>query len=121
MDQQALQEQLTTLLQAGDTIEASWDCGHDEAIITIVHNGQTADSFDNTPKWIWDLDFVLMNLLSLPSAGEFSMVGKGSITLQEGVISLVCESRWKGYEGEDGWKEIDDYESEYSGTFQLFE
>ena len=121
MDQQALQKQLTTLLQAGDTIEASWDCGHDEAIITIVHNGQDPASFSDTPKWIWELDLHLMNLLSLPSAGEFSMVGKGTVSLKEGVITLVCESRWTGYEGEDGWKTIDDYESEYSGTFPLFE
>ena len=123
MDQKALQKQLTNLLQAGDTIEVRWDCGCDEAIIGIVHNGQTDVAFGDAPQWVWDLDLYLMNLLNLPSAGEFNMIGKGALSLQEGHIALVCESRMKGYkDGEDeDWMALDHLVSEHSGTFQLFE
>lgn len=77
-----LKTTLQQLLQQGDTITLKWDCGGDEALIYIQYNNKPISEDRNAPKWVDALCMHLLNTIGLPSAGEFSMDGKGEILVQ---------------------------------------
>lgn len=117
MNQQELKDRLIHFLQQGDSIQLKWDCGGDEALIYIHRNGQPI-SYEE--PWAAAFELYIFNKLSLPSAGEFSMEGKGTLLYKAGALFLDCASYWKGYADEDDWKEVNDYEEDYSGVMELF-
>lgn len=124
-----LKTTLESLLKQGDTITLKWDCGGDEALIDIQYNNTLISETPNAPDWVDALYMHLLNTIQLPSAGEFSMDGKGELLLQDQKILLTCTSYWRGYTDyqlrEDGdYEEIyideDEQADEFTGTFELF-
>ena len=73
------------------------------------------------------MNLMVMNILDLPDAGEFSMKGKGVVIKEENNIYLECESFMKGYVDYDfeekkvlGWKEVNEKQEQYSGRSLVF-
>lgn len=98
MTTEELQQELQQLIQEGKTITVSWDCGGDEAFAYIQINGQQLE-FGNPLAEA--MDMFLINRLDLPSAGEFTLEGGGSITLEEGELWLDYASESQFYWSEE--------------------
>ncbi len=119
-----LKEAISKAIEAGKEISVKWDCGGDEAIMTIYIDEQQL-GYNNA--FAEKLDLYLMNRLNLPDAGPFSMQGGGKFLVEEDEVYFEYESRWKGYEGYDedfnytGWKEVDEKDEDNSGKIKLFE
>lgn len=121
-------EQLRTsilkALEAGKILSFKWDCGGDEAIISVYLNGEMM-SYHNA--FVEELSFYLFNKLKLPDAGEFVMQGEGKLLLENDILFLEYESKLKGYDDFDeefnhiGWKEVDEIVPEHSGKIILFD
>jgi len=105
-------------------ISVKWDCGGDQAIITVYIDG-TELNYDNA--FAQEMDMYLINKLDLPDVGEFAMEGGGKIIMEQENIYIEYESRWKGYEDFDeefnplGWKEVDEIDETNSGKTKLFD
>lgn len=111
------------ILESGKVITLKWDCGGDQAIITVFIDSEElpiGNAYGN------QLEFYLMKLLDLPDAGEFALDGGGEIIDEDEKIFLVYESILKGYEnytreGENlGWLDVNEKDDTYSGKIELF-
>ena len=118
-----LKEETIKLIQSGKEISLKWDCGGDEAIITIYLDGERMDYND---KFVEDLYIYLVNYLNLPDVGEFSMEGKGKLIEEKGDVYIEYESIMKGFMdyGERGekaeWIQVNRREDMWSGKKGLF-
>ncbi|MFK7970894.1 MAG: hypothetical protein AB8F95_11030 [Bacteroidia bacterium] len=114
-----LKEHTLSLLQSGKKLAASWSCGGDEAHIKMSMDGE---ELPHTDSFAEEMSMYLLNRLSLPDAGEFSMEGDGNFILEKGQIYIDCESWNLGHEDyeKDKWVETEDLDREYSGRFELF-
>lgn len=115
---------LNSMLDDGKKITLKWDCGGDEAMVSIYDNGQELDYGDT---YVQELTMYITNRISLPDAGEFSMDGGGEIIRKNKILILRCESILRGYEDFQmdtfeplGWKEVNEVDQTYSGDFELF-
>ncbi|MFK7799163.1 MAG: hypothetical protein AB8E82_17055 [Aureispira sp.] len=138
MDQETLKSKLEAFIKAGQQLTVSWDCGSDEAFAYLHIDGE---------KIPWSnpiadaMDLFLINRLELPSAGDFSLQGKGTLELHEGKLWLVYASESEFYLEEEDYnymveamkkhnpdQEIPPFEenkgmqpdAEYSGRVELF-
>lgn len=116
MTTEELQQQLKQLLQEGKTITVSWDCGGDEAFAYIQINGQQLE-FGNPLAEA--MDMFLINRLDLPSAGEFTLQGGGTITLKEGEIWLNYASESQVYWEEEEYEELVEYSKKHQPEEEL--
>ncbi len=79
-----LKYSLQDLLEEGKQIKVTWDCGGDEAILSIWID-EVRLPYDH--ELAEALDLYLVNYLELPSVGEFQMEGGGKITqTEEGLL-----------------------------------
>ncbi|MFK7935812.1 MAG: hypothetical protein AB8G22_20025 [Saprospiraceae bacterium] len=89
-------------LEEDKTIEIKWDCGGDEAFVHIFLDGKELGFRD---AFAFKLEQYLINFLTLPDAGEFSMKGEGKLIQENERIFIQCESHWEGYVDEESdWK-----------------
>ncbi|MGN6421474.1 MAG: hypothetical protein ACTHMC_28425 [Pseudobacter sp.] len=111
---------LVPFLKEKAQLAVSWECGHDEGIISF-NEGIPA----NREAEFHDLEDYLFNKLELPSAGEFMMTGGGHLYLQGNAVKIKYNSVFRemlDYDEELG-KEIygEDIEIEdYAGDVVLF-
>jgi hypothetical protein len=118
-----LKDELIDLIASGKEVSLKWDCGGDQAVITIFLDGQRLNYHDEFAK---RLDIYLINFLNLPDVGDFEMEGQGRIIEHNGEIYLEYESIMKGYLdfGEQGekeeWVETNEREEQWSGKKELF-
>jgi hypothetical protein len=116
----SLPTQLLTLLQAGHQITVHWDCGGDESFVTTLVDGVVqeqnlgADYYDYILLDHLDVEVflsritnlaVLLNgylteFLRLPSVGEFTMRGDGTIFLDGASLVLEYQSEASSWEDE---------------------
>lgn len=123
-----LEFQLFGLLEAGKKIKLKWDCGGDQAIVTIIINDK---ELPYNSAILDGLDIYIVNFLNLPSVGGFELSGEGEIVDENDNLYLVCESMIS-YEIEDyEWDEdteedpedsktIPERDETYSGKRKLF-
>ena len=120
---ETLENKIRAILNSGKKLTLKWDCGGDEALVYSFIDGNPTDFNDEVFE---ELEMFIINTLDLPSAGEFSMNGKGEIVLEDDNIYLICKSILQGYEdytmdGEsNGWKEVNEVEDTFSGKFKVF-
>lgn len=119
IDVKEVKSKLLSLLKSNHKITLTWDCGGDEAFIHFLVDGN--ELFDQEDSFTEDFEWYLLNKLQLPDAGEFSMEGGGTVTLEGERISLEYESILKGYEGDDGWEDVNQKEDAYSGQVYILE
>ena len=116
-----LKETIFSMIEAGKKLSVKWNCGGDEAIITVFENNERL-KFDH--PFAMELDLYLINYLNLPDVGEFDLEGGGEIIKENEEIYIVYESILKGmedYESENGgWKEINERDETFSGKKRLF-
>ncbi|MGH1337346.1 MAG: hypothetical protein ACRBFS_14580 [Aureispira sp.] len=103
MTTEELKGQLTKHLQEGEKITVSWDCGSDEAFAYIHIDGEQLTYDDPLGE---AMDLYLIDYLELPSAGEFSLKGKGEITLEEEKLWITYASDSEYYWDEEDYKEM---------------
>lgn len=125
LSKEAMFTALESLLKSGKSIELKWDCGGDEAFIFPT---DACKELSETHKTLMQaLEIHLLNILNLPDAGEFSMTGKGQLSLEDDKIVITFESIMKGFEyykpktKEGGWKEVNAVEPMYSGKKIIFQ
>lgn len=118
-----LEQEIIQILEAGKKIKLKWDCGNDQAIVTI---------FIDEKKLAYDspiligLDMYLINYLNLPTVGELELVGEGEIIDENDQLYLECESILVGFEdysdngNSNGWKVVNKKEEMYSGKREIF-
>ena len=122
VDEEKLKRSITEKLKSGKQITVDWDCGGDEAIMSLYQDGKEIP---------WDSEFggqlrlYLGNFLNLPDVGEFHLEGKGQLILENDLILLEYESYLKGYQdytasGEDlGWKKVNQLDEDLSGRTEI--
>ena len=124
INEQQLKKAVFEELKKGKEITVEWNCGGDEAILS-VHWEEEEISYGDA--FAEDIDIYLSIKLNLPDAGEFSMEGGGKLIAENDDVFLVYESRLKGYEDFDeeynylGWKEVDELDKDNSGKIVLFD
>lgn len=135
-EREVLKYQLEDLIEEGKKITVSWDCGGDEAFAYTHIDGQQLVFGDPLGE---AMDMYLINRLDLPSAGEFSLKGKGTIELndEELWITYASESEFHFEWDEEMIEEYKKYndgeappllneeegmtpDSDYSGSVLLF-
>lgn len=118
-----LRKELLMILESGKEITLKWNCGGDEAIVTIYIDGKRVDYNDS---FAGQLDIYIVNYLNLPSIGELDLEGEGKLIEDEGAIYIEYESIMKRYMdyGERGekseWVEVNKKYDLFSGTKELF-
>ncbi len=123
-----LELQIIELLEAGRKIKLKWDCGGDQAIITIIIDNKELPY--NSPI-LNGLDIYISNYLNLPSVGDIELIGEGEIIDENDSLYLVCESKMSYYIEDYEWPEDDEEDPEdcktapeidedYSGKRELF-
>lgn len=121
---ESTERKIKEILTSGRKLTLKWECGGDEALVYPFVDGKEMNFESDLYS---EIDMLILNLLELPSAGEFSMDGTGEVILENNKIYLVCESIMHGYEdysmeGESlGWKDVNEVDSMYSGKHPLFE
>ena len=75
-----LEETIFTILEAGQQLTLTWNCGGDDAIITIFLNQKELNLHQTFGSALY---LYLANFLDLPDAGEFSMRGEGAIIIKD--------------------------------------
>ena len=81
--EEKLKESIVKKLKANHKLTVDWNCGGDEAILSLYQDGKQIP---------WDSEFgsqlslYLGNFLNLPDVGEFLLEGKGEIILEKRVI-----------------------------------
>ena len=98
-----LKEQLERELQAGKKITVSWDCGSDEAFAYVHLDGKQL-GYDRPLGEA--MDMYLIDYLNLPSAGDFSLKGQGTIEKKEGKLWITYASESEYYWEEDDYNEM---------------
>lgn len=122
IDEEKLKETIIKKLNSGRKLSVDWNCGGDEAILTIFQDGK---QIPWESEFGTQLSIYLSNFLNLPDVGEFLLEGKGEILLENNVIVLKYESYLKGYQdytqtGENlGWKEVNEFDEEHSGSKEI--
>jgi hypothetical protein len=141
-----LKQKLLQLLQDGNQITVTWDCGYDEAIVVVfineeniedennkvIHDEETMyygnkEVLDDEDRLTEELSIYLANYLNLPDVGEFEMEGRGELIEESDDIYIHCESIMKAYMdyGECGekeeWIECNEKEDNWSGKIKLFD
>lgn len=116
-----LKEKVLSALEAGKRIKLKWNCGGDEAIVTVILNGEELQ-YDH--PFVQELDMYIVNYLNLPDSGDFEMEGGGEIIREDGTLFIVYESTLLGvsdYESEEGgWKVLNEKDEAFSGKKKLF-
>jgi hypothetical protein len=116
-----LKEKILASIEAGKKITLKWDCGGDEALISVFMNNEQL-KYDNA--FSQELELYLVNYLNLPDTGQFELEGDGEIIQENEGLFIVYESILKGiedYENEEGgWKEVNEKDETYSGKKELF-
>lgn len=122
-DKLQLEAQITEILNAGKKLSVKWNCGGDEAIVTLFLDDKEVPYND---KFAQGLDMFLVNYLNLPDVGEFSMDGGGNIIEQNDKLYIEYESITRGYESyskdyeSSEWKEVNEVDPMFSGRKKLF-
>ena len=118
-----LREAIIKLIKAEKIIKLKWDCGGDEALVSITIDGK---EIDYNSQVFQAFDIHVINLLNLPDVGEFEMDGEGVIIEENGQIYVEYESTMKGYASYNdkyeytGWKKVNEKDEAYSGKKELF-
>lgn len=109
-----IEDTIYKAIQSGNEITVKWNCGGDEAIISLFINGEQL-KYDN--PFVQELDLYLINYLNLPDVGEFDMEGLGKFIIENDEVYIEYESIMKGMEDYEngGWKEINEREEMFSG------
>jgi hypothetical protein len=120
MKNETLEYQIKELLKEEKLIKIEWDCGNDEAIVSVYINQKQLDYNDPIHTYI---ELFLLNKIELPNAGEFSMKGIGQIIQMQKYIYLIASSTMLSYFDYDKEKEVELNEkvAEYFGEFRLFD
>jgi len=120
MDNQSkLEDAMFTAIEAGRQIEIQWDCGGDDVMMTVLVDNKEMDY--NAP-FVRELSLYLMNYLNLPDSGNFQMLGKGNLIIEDDDIFIIYDSVMKGVEDHKtgGWLEMNDKMPGFSGKKKLF-
>jgi hypothetical protein len=83
----ALEKRIRELIAENKTISLAWNCGGDEAVITVLINNVESEN-----TLMEELEIHVMNLLHLPDVGEFGMQGTAILLEEKGIIYIEFES-----------------------------
>ena len=121
--EQKLKETLLQYLDAGKKVTLTWDCGGDEAFVHVFIDNEEQSSFEDGKYQAHKFpalleDFVILKL-GLPSAGEFSLKGKGEIFKENNTLTILYEVvEFEDYEEDEEYPS--DGAEEFSGREVLF-
>lgn len=122
-DKPQFEAQILEFLNAGKKVSVKWNCGGDEAIVTLFLDDKEVPWND---KFAREFDLYLVNYLNLPDVGEFSMDGVGNIIEENDKLYIEYESITRGYESyskdyeSSEWKEVNEVDPMFSGKKRLF-
>ncbi len=111
-----LKEWLVELLKDKKELAFSWECGNDEATMSFTDYAEwDSNNFE-------DLEYFLIEKLSIPGHGEFEMKGKGVVYISGDLVKASYQSSIKAvidYDAE-AEKEIFSEAEEDNGDKVLF-
>ncbi|SFW61234.1 hypothetical protein [Chitinophaga sancti] len=82
----AIKDWLIARVKEKGTMNFSWESGNDEALVEFnEYNDAEQEQFDT-------LEWYIINLLDIPDAGEFKMIGNGSFYSADNAIKLMHSS-----------------------------
>lgn len=81
-----LKDTLISYIKDKKELTFTWESGNDEAFITF------GDTTPENEHYMMELEEYIMDKLDIPSAGEFSMTGSGSIYLAGNTVKLKHSS-----------------------------
>ena len=109
MENQEVKSWLLSNLNTDKIITVKWDCGGDEAFIYPYIDGIEVEAGHEIHE---EFEHFLIEKLSIPDAGEFTLQGKGSIFLENSKIVIEHSAEGKfmvDYDDENKqeiWQEI---------------
>ncbi len=119
--EQRIKETLLQYLDAGKKVTLTWDCGSDEAFVQTSIDGKELSSFVDGEYQQYEfpalLEHFIITELALPSAGEFSLEGKGEIRKENNQLVIVYEAVNLSYEDYQYFEDEDD-STENKNTIQ---
>lgn len=82
MSDKSMETKVREILSNGERLKFRWDCGGDEAIISLDRKTPGNISPDKFEDSLYpSLTLYILNFLNLPDVGEFSMEGGGEFKL----------------------------------------
>ncbi|HLP13188.1 MAG TPA: hypothetical protein VK177_14725 [Flavobacteriales bacterium] len=93
------------------TIEA----GNDEA---FLHFEKPAEPTEQEEQEFWDMEEYLIDVLDIPSAGEFTMTGEGSLFIKENKVFVEYNTIYKEIVDYNEETEEEVYSEEYDESYE---
>lgn len=114
--EQRLKDWIISSVKEKGSLPFTWESGNDEAFVTFKDNTEAeADNFQ-------DLEEYIIDKLDIPDAGEFEMVGSGTMYINDNLVRAKYSSTIKAIidYNEETEQEIYSEEEQDSGDKILF-